>query len=327
MKIVNFALLFVLIFFPVFRIASIHLDDQHTALRLSSRYDAMLRTAVQDAGYVLNDTTAQGDQPGYGSRKFLGTDKERAVETFYRSLALNMGTGDDPAALGALAAYVPAIAVIDYDGYFIYATESFVDSGGQTQLRAVWSPKKPYAYSDAGGSVIQFTLDRFVKIHDRSRQIWVQGMREEIASETNVPLLKDADTFESVRRRTILNGIQNDLAHAIHRHNRYAARYGVDYLFTLPQISREEWDNGIDDIGIAAFLQGIPVGDQAYNHYAFGGGRLVRIKQVYGAADPISGIRYYSRDRAELPAPNEETFGSEREAAQSGYFPIRRPKP
>ncbi|NGZ74502.1 hypothetical protein [Saccharibacillus alkalitolerans] len=324
MKITSFSIIFVMIFFPIFRIASMHLDDQDEALRLSGRYNAILKEAVRDAGYVLNDTAEQDYQPGYGSKKFFRANKERAVDTFYRSLALNFGAEDDPVALGALAGYIPAIAVIDYDGYFIYATESFVDSSGQTRLKAVWSPKKPYAYSDAEGNTIQFTLDSFVKSYDKETATWIQGFREEIASRTTIKLLQNAETFENVRRRAIVNAVQDDLAYAINRHNQYATRYGIDYVFTLPQVSKEDWDNGIDDIGIAVFLQGIPVGDRSYNNYAFGSGRLVRSKTVYGAVDPVSGIRYYSREPAELPAGIEETFESEKEAASSGYFPIRR---
>lgn len=323
MKITSFAIVFVMIFFPIFQILSMHLEDQSDALMLSSRYNAVLRSAVQDAGYVLNDTTEQDYQPGYDSKKFFRANKKGAVETFYRSLALNFDTADDPIALGVLAGYVPAIAVIDYDGYYIYATESFIDSAGQARLKTVWSPKKPYAYSDTSGNMIQFTLDSFVKSYDRSKRAWIQGFRKEIAETAEIPLLKDGETFESIRRRTIINGIQNDLAYTINRHNRYATRYGVDYMFTLPQISQEEWDNGIDDIGIAAFVQGIPIGDQAYNNYAFGGGRLVKKSPVYGAVDPVRGIRYYSRDRSELPMKIEETFDSEKDAARSGYFPVR----
>ncbi|GGO07218.1 hypothetical protein [Saccharibacillus kuerlensis] len=327
MKITSFAIIFVMIFFPIFQVVSMHLEDQDKALELSRRYSSILRSAVQDAGYVLNDTTEQDYQPGYGSKKFFRANKERAVDTFYRSLALNFGAADDPVALGALAGYIPAIAVIDYDGYYIYATEPFIDSAGQAQLKAVWSPKKPYAYSDISGNTIQFTLDSFVKSYDRRTNSWVQGFREEIAANTGMPLLHEAETFENVRRQTIVNGIQNDLAYAINRHNQYATRYGIDYIFTLPQISEEEWDNSINDIGIAAFLQGIPVGDQAYNHYAFGGGRLIRTKMVYGSSDPVSGIKYYSRYAFELPGKIEETFDSEREAARSGYFPVRQNKP
>ncbi|MDO3412850.1 hypothetical protein QWJ34_23995 [Saccharibacillus sp. CPCC 101409] len=323
MKITSLAVIFVMIFFPLFQIASMHLDDEDEALRLGERYNAVLKSAVRDAGYVLNDTVEQDYQPGYGSKKFFRADKERAVDTFYRSLALNFNAEGDPVALGALAGYIPAIAVIDYDGYYIYATESFVDSAGQSRLKAVWSPKKPYAYADSRGNTIQFTLDGFVKVYDRSSSSWVQGFREEIAVNVQIPLLRDAKNFESVRRRSIVNGIQNDLAYVINRHNQYATRYGIDYVFTLPQISQEEWDNGIDDIGIAAFVQGIPVGDRAYNNYAFGSGRLVKKKLLYGSVDPATGIKYYSRYPAELPSKVEETFDSEKEAARAGYFPIR----
>ncbi|WP_172193859.1 hypothetical protein [Saccharibacillus qingshengii] len=324
MKITSFAIVFVLIFYPLFQIASMHLEDQDRAQRLTDRYNMMMKTAIQDAAYVLNETVDQDFEPGYGSRKFFRANKERAAETFYRTLALNFNIDGDPVAIGALAGYVPAIAVIDYDGYSIYATESFVDDHGQAQMREVWSPKKPYTYSDTQNNTVQFSLDGFVKCFDRVSGRWVQGPRSELADTLQIPLLRDAELFESVRRQTIINAIQSDLAYTINRHNRYAARYGIDYVFTLPQISGEEWDNGIDDIGFVAFLQGIPVGDQQYNDYSFAGGRLTKKKMVYASADPKTGIKYYSRNPAELPAKIEERFESEKEAARSGYFPVRR---
>lgn len=323
MKITSFAIIFVMIFYPLFQIASMHLNDQEEALHLTNRYNTVMKTAIQDAAYVLNGSADQSHRPDYASRKAFLANKERAVDAFYRTVALNFNVEGDSTALGVLAGYIPAIVVIDYDGYYVYATESFLDVSGQTQLRPVWSPKKPYAYSDAQGNTVQFTLDSFTKTYDRSSSKWIEGFREEVAASTDVSLLQNEKTFEGVRRQTIITAIQHDLAYYINRHNQYATRYGIDYLFTLPSISQEEWDNGIDDIGIVAFLQGIPVGDQAYNNYAFGGGRISLKQSVYGAIDSVTGIKYYSRKLEELPGEVEETFDSEKEAALSGYFPIR----
>ncbi|WP_037288762.1 hypothetical protein [Saccharibacillus sacchari] len=324
MKITSFAIIFVLIFSPFFQIASMRLDDLDKVMQLTDRYNAVTKTAIQDAAYMLNETVDQRYEPGYGSKKFFRANKERAVEAFYRTLALNFNVDGDAVAIGALAGYIPAVAVIDYDGYYIYATEQFVDDSGQAQMRLVWSPKKPYSYADKQGNIVQFSLDGFVKTYDRSSSRWIQGQRTEVVDSTQIPLLRDGATFETARRQTIIHAIQNDLAYTINRHNQYATRYGIDYLFTLPQISQEEWDNGIDDIGIVAFIQGIPVGDQQYNNYSFGGGMLKKKKVIYGSVDPSTGIRYYSRDPAQLPAKVEERFENEKDAARSGYFPVRK---
>ncbi|WP_145142286.1 hypothetical protein [Paenibacillus sp. Y412MC10] len=322
MKIISATLVFVMIFLPLFQISSMRLNDLELAIQLTNRYDVIMKTAVQDAANVMNDTVDQDYEPGYGSKKFFRANKERAVESFYRTMALSFDINGDAVAIGNLAGYIPAILVIDYDGYYVYSTESFVDSNGDTQLRPVWSPKKPYSYSDPQGNIIQFSLDDYVKSYDKASNQWHQGKRHEIVGQTQITLLKDPQTFENVRRQTIINGIQNDLAYVINRHNQYATRYGVDYIFTLPQISQEEWDNGIDDIGIVAFVQGIPVGDQAYNNYAFGGGRLQKKKTIYAATDPRTGIKYYDRDASNLPGRVEERFDSERDAARYGYFPL-----
>lgn len=98
-------------------------------------------------------------------------------------------------------------------------------------------------------------------------------------------MLEDKDRFEQVRRITIVNSVQDRLAYYIQRHNQVALRNGVSYTFALPLISQEEWVNTMDDIGMMAFIQGIPMGDQYYNNYALGGGRLVKAPVYFGGVD------------------------------------------
>ncbi|MCQ4085594.1 hypothetical protein [Saccharibacillus sp. JS10] len=322
MKIISAAIIFAMIFYPFFQIQSMHLNQLEQTLQLTDRYNILTKTAIQDAAFMLNETVDQQYETGYGSKKFFRANKERAVDAFYRTLTLNFNLNKDAITIGNIAGYIPAIAVIDYDGYYIYATEEFVDASGHTQLRPVWSPKKPYSYSDNQNNMIQFSLDDFVKTYDRQSTSWVQGQRKEVQAATKIPLLQDAATFEQVRRSTIIQNLQQDLAYVIQRHNHYATHYGVDYVFTLPQISQEEWDNGIDDIGMIAFIQGIPVGDRQYNHYAFGGGLLKKKKTIYGYVDPSTGIKYYSREAPTAPYRIEERFENEKEAARFGYFPV-----
>ena len=96
---------------------------------------------------------------------------------------------------------------------------------------------------------------------------------------------------------------------------------GVSYTFKLPLIPKEDWVNTID-IGIMAFIQGIPIGDQFYNNYAFGGGRLIKNPVIYGAIDPQTGLKYYYRDSCSYPYRIEEAFSSEKEVA-CWIFPER----
>ncbi|MDK8181840.1 hypothetical protein [Paenibacillus sp. UMB4589-SE434] len=321
MKITNLALIFVLIVVPMFLIMGFRIDDQKTVNRLELQYDAALRTAAQDAAKMLSLNEKQDFEVQYQSLKYFRANKEMAVDTFFKTLVLNFRLKEDPIGQGVLKAYIPAIVIVDYDGYYTYAVEEYRNARGVLEAKHVFSPKKPYAYSDSVGRSYAFTLDDYVRVYDPTLRTWYEGYRADLSTSVSVDLLQQADTFEQVRQRVIVDTIQQDLARVINKHNQYVTRYGITYMFSLPSISQEEWNNTINDIGMIAFLQGIPVGDQAYNNYALGGGRLVRKPVIYGVQE--NGIKYYYRSDCAFTATIEETFVNEKEAAAHGYYPKR----
>ncbi|WIM38544.1 hypothetical protein PO903_18115 [Paenibacillus sp. PK4536] len=320
MKITDFAILFVIIFFPLFWLSGLHTDEQSQASSLQISYTTALRTASQDAGQVMSTNEQQQYEAGYSSEKFFRADKELALQTFLNTLYLNFGIRGNESAQQNLLHYIPAIVVIDYDGYYIYATENYIGADGSSNARHTWHPKKPYAYSDAQGNSIQFTLDHTVHVTEANTGKVLDGQAEQLANETDIALLDQMDTFEQVRRTAIVSSIQKDLAYYINKHNEYASHYGISYTFTLPTISQEEWNNSINDIGILSFLQGIPTGSGYYNNYALGGGRLVKKTSWLGTVDPDSGIKYAYPNGCKLPAPAQDLFTDAKEAAKSGYF-------
>ncbi|OZB95095.1 hypothetical protein [Paenibacillus sp. XY044] len=320
MKITDYCLVFIVIFFPVFLIVGYHVQDQQDVEYTELKYVTALRTAVQDAGSMLNVNERQDFESGYSSAKFFKADKELALDAFYRSLYANLGIEGDEAAQQTLDGYIPAIMVVDYDGYWVYSEVEYLGVDGEVYAKHLWQPKKPYSYSDKAGNLIHFTLDNVMEAYDAASGTWTRGLQRELGPTSSIPLLQDGERFEQVRRTTIVQAIENDLANNINRHNEFAARNGISYVFTLPLISREEWNNSIDDIGIMAFIQGIPVGDQALNNYALGSGRLVKSAVIRAGVDSRTGIHYYSRGDCADDLEVLETFTSPKEAAANGYF-------
>ncbi|MNE83560.1 hypothetical protein D3C80_1803830 [compost metagenome] len=100
----------------------------------------------------------------------------------------------------------------------------------------------------------------------------------------------------------------------------------MSYIFTLPFISQEDWHNTLDDVGMMVFLQGIPIGDQYYNNYALGGGRLLKMDAIVGGENPVNGIKYQLRNSADtpFPFPIDEVFSSKADAAANGYFELQK---
>ncbi|MCM3039225.1 hypothetical protein M3201_05870 [Paenibacillus motobuensis] len=320
MKITDWAIIFVLIVGPVLWALSLHSMDLQEVNRLQIRYTTSLRTAVQDAGSVLNRNELQQFETGYDSNKYMRADKELALSVLLQSLTINFGIVDDPLAQAAFMKYIPAIVVIDYDGYWIYALDEFSSANGEPRLEHRWHPKKPYVYTDGNGNSVAFTLDSYIRVISSTTGEEVRGLLEDLAPATAVPLLQNAEVFDQVRRSTIVHQIEEDLQQVIAVHNEFTARLGFTYTFTLPTIPQEEWNNTLDDVGIIAFLQGIPVGNHYYNNFALGGGRLRKTERIEGGADPATGIRYYYFVNCELPYNTEEVFARKREAAARGYY-------
>ncbi|MDH6672408.1 hypothetical protein M2277_003070 [Paenibacillus sp. LBL] len=315
---IDLAILFTAIFFPLFLIVGMRSESLEDVRYVEMKYTAALRTAVQDGGMMLNDNETQAKESAYDSLKFMRADKEKALDSFARTLYVNMGIAEDTAAQAALWWYIPAMVVLDYDGYYLYVSQTYSSEHGEEIMQHRWTPKIPYAWTDDTGNSIRFTLDSFVHVFESGPNRWQSGFRKDLIGETGVALLDDEDMFEQVRRITIMNTIQDQLAYYIQRHNQIALRNGISYTFTLPLISREDWVNTIDDIGIMAFIQGIPVGDQYYNNYALGGGRLVKAPVYFGGIDS-RGLKYYYRDACQYNYRVEEVFPNAKEAAAAGY--------
>ncbi len=320
MKMIEWALIGALLVLPFFVANRLDTEAQRKTLVTELRYDAALDTAVDDAARALLIHANPQQDVQYESAKSVPVNKEEAMETFQRTLYMNFGIADDPIAQGMLDRYIPAVVVIDYDGFWVYSEEEIRNNSGETELRRVWGTKKPFAYRDAQGNSLAFTLDDRVKAYVASIGSWHEGLRSDIQASTPVPLLQDTDRFEQVRRSTIVNAIQNELAYRINRYNQMTARIGVAYTFTLPTISQEEWNNSIDDVGIMAFMQGIPIGHKTYNNYALGGSRLLKRTSIVGALK--GNMKVYYRSSCSFPYPVEETFPNEKAATQKGYRPL-----
>ena len=52
-----------------------------------------------------------------------------------------MGIADDPAAQSALWWYIPAIVVLDYDGFYMYVSQTFTNAYGEELVEHRWTQK------------------------------------------------------------------------------------------------------------------------------------------------------------------------------------------
>ncbi|NEZ42628.1 hypothetical protein [Paenibacillus alvei] len=319
MKWIEWAVIGVLIFFPFAMINQLETELLRKTLLLELRYDAALDAAVDAAAQALILNAEERKESRYDSGKRVAINKEEAIRAFYETLYLNFGIADDPLAQGVLRRYIPAVAIVGYDGFYVYSEDEWTDSSGQTVMGAAWGLKKPYVYSDTAGNSFSFTLDEQVLVYSAQTRSWQEGLRSELQV-SDIPLMSDAVLFNQVRQSTIVHAIQDELAFRINQHNEAALRSGVAYTFTLPSISQEDWHNTINDVGVIAFLQGIPMVSKVYNSYAFGGSRIIKLPEIVGARK--GEMKVYYRRSSPYNYPIEETFTSEKAAAQNGYMPL-----
>ena len=322
MKITDYAIACLLLLVASFYAIHFRVDDAFKVQELQNRYTTALRAAVKDASMVLHRNEKQQFEPSYESRKRVRVDQQSALDTFKKTMALNIGITEDDSSMRLLFHYIPAIIVIDYDGYHIYSTVSYTTDKGQNVVKPVWQPKKPYIYVDENGSSVNFTLDHYVYVYDAVKQMWHEGFQPELTHKTTVCLLNDTSLFNQVRLRTIVTQIENDLAHAINKHNQMYTRNGVGYTFTLPTIEKEQWYNSVQDVGIIAFVQGIPIGNQYYNNYALATGRVLQSHRYVGGIDETTGIKYVYPAWFRCSYRLEEVFTNKKEAVAKGYFEL-----
>ncbi|MCU6711496.1 hypothetical protein M6D81_22625 [Paenibacillus sp. J5C_2022] len=320
MKWIEWAIVGVLLFVPFATINQIETKTLRHIQLTELRYDAALDAAVDDAASMLVLNANQRQEAEYASAKRVALNKEEALEVFFRTLNAGFGVAGDPVAQGVLHRYVPVIVIVGYDGFYVYAEDEWTGADGKTVLKSVWGMKKPYAYTDSAGNSLSFTLDQEVLAYDASSRSWYEGLRQDIGHQTSIPLLQDAALFEQVRRSTIVQAIQDELAYRINRYNETVFKSGFSYSFTLPLISDEEWNNTVDDVGMLAFLQGIPMGAKVYNSYALGGSRVMKRADIIGAKK--GNMKVYYRSSCRYSYPIEETFSSEKAAAEKGYMPL-----
>ncbi|KGA83786.1 hypothetical protein KQ41_07045 [Lysinibacillus fusiformis] len=317
MKLGNFVLLFVAIFFVFMISQQIRFDEVKNVNDQKKTFDTYLTTASQDAITTLSNNANPSFEHYYLSDKYSAVNKEESYNAFVRTLNRNFEI-HDKISEDVIAQHIPLFAILEYDGLSINKFQVYKKSG-LTYSKRIWMPKIPFTYTDASGNIFRFTLDDYIQVYDQYNDEWFEGFVDEVAKEANVLLLKDKKKLEIIRKRTIVETLQSHFAEVIAEHNKFAMKQGITYTFALPVIDDETWYNSIDDIGIYTFFQGYPYFkiDKMYNHYAFVGARIKKNERIIGSTQ--DGRKIFYEENCNFSYPKEEVFSTKAEAAKAGY--------
>ncbi len=341
MKILDYAIVFVIIVLPIILAVNINISSKIKAQNLESYYKNLIDSAISDASKAMKEVENADSEVDYGysgeGEKKVSINAKHAVNVFFDSLFYNLDIKGNEQAEERLKMYVPAIAVVDYNGVHIYSVEKYKDSEGNSLVKHIMKPKKYFTYSydvqvkfnDSLGKTeykivpgtnhtVNFTLNNFITHIDKDGNTFKRFMEDEemqdllfdnaVEDATNTVRSNLISQLKEKQKEVIVQTVANEVATAINRHNKYAEERGVRYTFTFPTMSEDEWFSTVQDVGILAFVQGISVGNKYLNHYSYGLSKLsynqryfpstnAKGKEFFGPGTEMSENNLYHKDK------------------------------
>lgn len=150
MKITDFALIFIGITLPIIIVVYVNVSFTIKAEEQEMYYNKLITSAIEDATSAMKEVENTDKTIDYGysgeQDKKVSINPEIAKNTFFNSLYNNFGIKGNDAAEKYLQLFVPAMAIIDYNGVYISSIEEY-NKGGSTVIEHTVKPKKYYTYS------------------------------------------------------------------------------------------------------------------------------------------------------------------------------------
>lgn len=165
MKITDLALVFIGIILPIIIVLYINISFTVKAQEQEMYYQNIIDIAVQDAANQMKEVENDDANIDYGysglENQKISVNAQIAVDTFFNNLYNNFNIKGNESAQKYLQLFVPAIAIIDYDGVQISSVESGKDEtdvdviNGRINIsdtnwsvtKHVLKPKRYYTYT------------------------------------------------------------------------------------------------------------------------------------------------------------------------------------
>lgn len=155
MKITDFTLIFIAITLPIIIVVYINVSYTIKAEEQEMYYEQLINLAIEDATAEMKQIENDDKNIDYGysgtEDKKISVNAQVGVKAFFNSLYNNFGIKGNEAAERYLQLFVPALAIIDYNGVYISSIEEYeqIDSRGNTTtvMEHTVKPKKYYTYT------------------------------------------------------------------------------------------------------------------------------------------------------------------------------------
>lgn len=150
MKLTDFALIFIGVTLPIIIIVYVNVSFTIKAEEQEIYYKKIINAALNDASDQMKEVENSDVEIDYGysgtSNNKISVNSQVAVDTFLNSLYNNFGIKGNVYAENYLQYFIPAIAIIDYNGVQVSSIEEF-NEDGQTVIKHALKPKKYYTYT------------------------------------------------------------------------------------------------------------------------------------------------------------------------------------
>lgn len=155
MKITDFALIFMAITLPMIIVVYVNVSFTIKSQELEMYYQKVVDIAMEDAVYEMKEVESSDKEIDYGysgtSNKKININAKVGVDTFFNTLYKNLNIEGNESAESYLQLFVPAIAIVDYNGVQISSNQEFqkINENGteETMTKHVLSPKRYYTYT------------------------------------------------------------------------------------------------------------------------------------------------------------------------------------
>lgn len=146
MRLTDLAIVFAAVIFPIVIIVYVNTSFVVRAEKEEMYYKNLITSAVTDATDAMKKVENEDNKIDYGYSGIvdnkISINANVAVDTFFTSLYNNLGIKGNAGSELAFKSYIPALAIIDYDGIYIYSAEE--DTNGNIDY--LLKPKKYFTY-------------------------------------------------------------------------------------------------------------------------------------------------------------------------------------
>lgn len=320
----KYVIVFLTMLMAFFGAFSAKTDITTTANQENARYTQYLSSATYDASSQMSEEAEEGVMmPTTESR-------QRVVNTFFNSLALNFGYDTDED-IQRLKAYVPVVAMIDTDGYYICYNIAAKNANGAVELHHAITPINTWAET-YDGVTVRYYLGNKVEVISKDQSTVRNGNYSDVlqwfvdkgsaqAATTNI--LKshfsfdDKKKFITYRNSVIIPKMQDTIEYYINKQNKVAADVQPNYIWEMPTTKTDDWVRVLENPTCIAFLQGIRQTNAEHylNIYSLGGGEVKLTNGVFYTDNEGTNDREYS----EINGSNKTGYvTSQQQAAQAG---------